>query len=179
MSQTGGHGTSRLGYVVRLVGNLFRFDPAVVLVTPEDEVDRIVKHAFWNRVLWAVLHPLNHPLGKSSTPIVTIGTKRSPCSPVLMHQQQVEPVRLIILLRHEHPHPVAPELVMHSSVLDISHSIHRQPGPALLQKNGSDLDPRGIGIVGVFFRSGEVDFTEIVDYACCREDVERTKSSFL
>jgi hypothetical protein len=48
-----------------------------------------------------------------------------------------------------------------------------------LQENGSDLDPRGIGIVGVFFRSGEVDFTEIVDYACCREDVERTKSSFL
>ena len=68
---------------------------------------------------------------------------------------------------------------MHSSVLDISYSIHRQPGPALLQENGSDLDPRGIGVVRVFFRSGEVDFTEIVDYACCREDVERTKSSFL
>lgn len=66
MRQTGRDRTTRLRYVIRLVWDLFRFDPAVVFVTPQDQVDGIVKHAFRHGVLGTVFHSVTRKMSNQS-----------------------------------------------------------------------------------------------------------------
>ena len=77
-----------------------------------------------------------------------------------MQKQNIEP--LILILRHEHPNPITPQLEMHPLVLDISHSVECQTGVAFPEEDRFDCDS-GILSFGIVYR--EIEFTHVVDEA--------------
>lgn len=120
LRQTRSHGASRLSNEVVFPWDRLWLDPAIMLVAPDYQVYRVIKHAFWDRILWSMLDPTVEQechggrIGKAFRDL-----------PVLMYKHDVEPFPLVIFLWHVHSDPVAPELIMHPGVLDVPDTIHR------------------------------------------------------
>lgn len=90
-----------------------------------------------------------------------------------MQQQDVEPV--IFVLRHVHPHPIAPQLEVHPCILHIPDPIQPKVRVPFSQQYRLNGDAVWFGGVGICIREREVDFADIVDETRDGEHVEGTE----
>lgn len=121
VGQTCGHRAARLRDEVGLAFHLLGPDATVMLVAPKDQLDRIVEHALGNGLLWAMFDTF-------------IRSRWARCSPVLMNQEQVEPVvrrnATVAVPRHEHLDAVGPKLIVEANVLDVAYTVEAEVGGA-------------------------------------------------
>lgn len=98
--------------------------------------------------------------------------------PVLVHEQDVEPV-VGVLGGRKHFDSAVLRLAMEALVANVTHAVQRELGGSLLQKDGLDLEARPAS----FFVGGggtrKFEAPEVVDEAGGREDVKSAESSFL
>lgn len=101
-------------------------------------------------------------------------------SPILMHQEHVEPFLLCNFssFGHEHLHPITPQLVMHPRVLDVPHAVHCEVRITLPEQDRPDTDPFVRCIIDRFVGC-EVELAKVVEDARDGEDVESTEGAFL
>lgn len=118
-----------------------------MLVPPDDEFYGIVKHAFGHGLLGSVLDSSALALHMGLTVVLqwvarTTSNLHAHDSPILMHQEHIEPIILphFPSIWHKHLHPITPQLIMHSRIAYIAHTIHGEMGIALFEKDGFDAD---------------------------------------
>lgn len=102
--------------------------------------------------------------------------------PVLMNQEQVEPVVSwdVTIVWHEHLDSVRPQLVVETDVLNVAYAIQAEVGVAFAQENRTDVDTFARGVVVLVVLVGwEVNLSKVVENARNREDVESAEGSFL
>jgi len=78
--------------------------------------------------------------------------------PVLVQKQHVEP--LVLVLWHEHPHAVTPQLKVHPLVLHVPNPVHTKVGAPFAKENRSHCDTscRSFRV-----RDWEIDFAHVVE----------------
>ena len=91
-----------------------------------------------------------------------------------MQKQNIEPV--ILVLGHEHPHAVAPELKVHARILDVTDTIQTELRVALAEENWLHGYTSALRF-GV--TDGKVNLAHVVHEAGDGEHVESTEGAFL
>lgn len=139
-----------------------------MLVSPDDELDRIIEHAFGDELLGPML----------DTWLVSIGSV-GPNPPILVDQKDVEPVVFgnLSAFGHVHLDAIRPQLIVHALVLDVADAVEGKVGVTLAEQDGTNLDPLILGLIG--FVGREIDFAKVVQNAGHGQDVEGTQRSFL
>ena len=139
--------------VVRLALDLLRPNATVVLVAPDDEIDRIIEHAFGNVRLDAVLNT------------------------VLVNQEHVEPIilRNAASFRHVHLDAVGSQLVVHAAILDIADAVHCEVCCAFAQQDRPDPDARVFRFGRLVCR--QLNLAKVVERARHRQHVKRAKGT--
>lgn len=98
-----------------------------------------------------------------------------------MYDEHIEPVLLADLapFRHEHLDPVAPELIVHSSVFDVAAPVQREVRVAFPEQDGLYANTLVTRWIFDCLLARQIELAKVVEHPRDREDVERAQGTFL